>query len=201
MEIPLDVNVICSDGVGGRAVGAVLNPLNQALTHIIVKLQDAAETEVLVPEALVSESTPLHIKVACTQSALAQLEPFIEMHFISPTTANYPHLPTDCAPESTWLWPYTLADEEQFGHYESVEQIPHDELAVHRGNEVMAMDGPAGIVEAFIVAPETQHLTHLLLREETLWGENDVTVPVTAVTHIENDIVHLALDKASIKGG
>ncbi len=199
MEIPLHVKIICTDGVNGRSLGVVLNPLNQELTHIIVKLQDAAETEVLVPQGLVTESTPLHIKLACTQAELARLAPFVASHFVSASLNHYP-LATAYKPEAAWVWPYTLAAEEQFGHYESFEQIPHDELAVHRGNEVMATDGPAGVVEGFIVTPDEHYLTHLVLREETLWGENDVTVPVTAVTHIENDIVYLSLNTKEIKG-
>ena len=125
----------------------------------------------------------------------AQLEPFIKTRFVS---GHYAHFTTGYEPDATWLWPYTLADEEQFGHYESFERIPHGELAVHRGNQVMATDGPVGTVEEFFVTPDNHHLTHLVLREEEQWGENDVTVPITAVDHVKNDIVYLNLDTASI---
>jgi len=195
MEIPLKAKVFCAGSLCGQSVGVIFNPINQAITHIVVQLKDVEETEVLVPMDQVYEGTPLHIKLRCTRQALAALEPFIQTRFVS---GQYAHFVTGYEPEATWLWPYTLADEEQFGHYESFECIPHGELAVHRGNLVMATDGFVGVVKEFFVTPDTHHLTHLVLREEEKWGENDVVVPVTAVDHVENDIVNLNLDTDSI---
>lgn len=195
MEIPLKAEVFCVNSPCGHTVGIIFNPINQAITHIVVQLNDVEATEVLVPVDQVYEGTPLHIRLRCSRQALAALEPFIKTRFVS---GRYAHFATGYEPEATWLWPYTLADEEQFGHYELFERIPHGELAIHRGNQVMATDGPVGMVEEFIVTPDNHHLTHLVLREEEKWGENDVIVPVTAVDHVKNDIVHLNLDTASL---
>jgi sporulation protein YlmC with PRC-barrel domain len=195
MEIPLEAKVFCADGLCGHSIGVIFNPINQVITHIVIQLKDVEATEVLVPVDQVSESTPLHIKLRCSQQKLATLEPFVQTRFVS---GHYAHFATGYEPDATWLWPYTLADEEQFGHYETVERIPHGELAVHRGNQVMATDGAVGVVEEFVVTPDNYHLTHLVLREEEKWGENDVTVPVTAVSHVKDDIVHLNLDTADI---
>ena len=199
MEIPINEKVICADGTCGSCIGVILNPLSQELTHIIVQIQDVSATKVLVPVDMVSESTPLHVKLSCSRLKLAKLEPFVESRFISASLANYPHLLTGYEPESAWLWPYTLADEEQFGHYESFERIPHGELAVHRGNQVMATDGPVGYVEEFIVTPDDHQLTHLVIRAKDLWGENDLTVPITAVARIEEDLAYLNLDKQALR--
>jgi sporulation protein YlmC with PRC-barrel domain len=199
MEIPINEKVICADGNCGSCIGVILNPLSQELTHIIVQIQDVSATKVLVPVDMVSESTPLHLNLNCARLELAKLEPFVESRFIPASLANYPHLPTGYEPESTWLWPYTLADEEQFGHYEAFERIPHGELAVHRGSQVMATDGPVGYVEEFIVTPYDHQLTHLVLREKDLWGENDLTVPITAVARIEDDLVYVNLDKRTLR--
>ncbi len=195
MEIPLQAKVLCSNGPCGHSVGVIFNPINQAITHIVVQMNDVEETEVLVPLEQVREGTPLHLKLGCTQLELAELEHFVKTRFVS---GQYAHFATGYESNATWLWPYTLADEEQFGHYESFERIPHGELAVHRGNRVMATDGPVGTVEEFIVTPDKHHLTHIVLREEEKWAENDVTVPVTAVDHVKNDIVYLNVDTASI---
>jgi sporulation protein YlmC with PRC-barrel domain len=62
----------------------------------------------------------------------------------------------------------------------------------------MATDGPVGTVEEFIVTRDNHHLTHMVLRKEEKWGENDVTVPVTAVARVENDVVYLTLDTESV---
>lgn len=195
MEIPLEAEVICTDGLCGHTVGIIFNPINQAITHVVIQLQDVAATEVLVPVDEIREATALHIKLRCSQQALSALEPFVKVRFVP---GQHAHFVTGYEPDATWLWPYTLADEEQFGHYESFEGIPHGELAVHRGNQVMATDGPVGTVEEFIVMRDNHHLTHLVLRKEDKWGENEVTVPVTAVDRVENDLVYLTLDTESV---
>lgn len=195
MEIPLKAEVYCSDGLCGHSVGVIFNPINQAITHIVVQLKNVEATEVLVPVDQVREGTALHIKLRCTRQVLSASDPFIKTRFVS---GHYAHFVTGYEPDATWLWPYTLADEEQFGHYESFERIPHGELAVHRGNQVMATDGAVGVVEEFFVTPDTHHLTHLVLREEEKWGENYVAVPVTAVARVKNDIVYLKLTTAQI---
>jgi len=63
----------------------------------------------------------------------------------------------------------------------------------------MATDGPVGYVEEFIVTPDDHQLTHLVLREKDLWGENDLKVPITAVARIEDDLAYLNLDKQSLR--
>ena len=75
-----------------------------------------------------------------------------------------------------------------------VEQVPSDELAVHRGSHVEATDGRVGSVDAFIVNPTNSHISHLVLREGHLWNTQDVTIPVSEIDHIESDTVYLKLD-------
>ncbi|MFN2166188.1 MAG: PRC-barrel domain containing protein, partial [Anaerolineae bacterium] len=51
----------------------------------------------------------------------------------------------------------------------------------------------------FLVDPSTGHITHLVLREGHLWGQRDVTIPVSQIDHFDDDSVSLALDKDSIE--
>jgi len=44
-----------------------------------------------------------------------------------------------------------------------------------------------------------RHITHLVLREGHLWGEKDVTIPVSQIDHIEEGTVHLKLSKPDIE--
>ena len=79
------------------------------------------------------------------------------------------------------------------------ERIPPGELAVRRGARVEATDGHAGRVDEFLVNPEDGYITHLVLREGHLWGQKEVTVPVSQIDHIEDNAVHLKLDKHSVE--
>jgi sporulation protein YlmC with PRC-barrel domain len=78
------------------------------------------------------------------------------------------------------------------------EHVPAGELAIRRGARVEAADGHVGRVDEFLVDPANGHITHLVLREGHLWGQKDVTVPVSQIERIEEDTVYLKLDKHSI---
>jgi sporulation protein YlmC with PRC-barrel domain len=56
-----------------------------------------------------------------------------------------------------------------------------------------------GRVDEFLVDPENEHITHLVMREGHLWEQKEVTIPVSAIARVEEDAVYLKLDKASIE--
>ena len=78
------------------------------------------------------------------------------------------------------------------------ERVPPGELAVRRGNHVRATDGDVGLVDEFLVDRETEHITHLVLREGHLWGQKDVLIPVSEIAHVDEDRVHLTLSKQEV---
>ena len=83
--------------------------------------------------------------------------------------------------------------------YLNEEQIPENELAIHRGAHVEASDGRVGQIDEFLIDSATGQITHLVLRQGHLWGKKDVTVPVSAIDHIQEDLVILNLDKAAVE--
>ena len=54
MEIPVQAQVECADGVCGRSVYVLINPVIEQVTHLVVKETSAPHTEVIVPVDLVS---------------------------------------------------------------------------------------------------------------------------------------------------
>jgi sporulation protein YlmC with PRC-barrel domain len=64
---------------------------------------------------------------------------------------------------------------------------------------VHAEDGIVGKVDEFLVSPNNNHITHLVLREGHLWGKKDVTIPVSEIEKITEDAVYLKLDKKAIE--
>ena len=58
MEIPIDVEVLCSDGPGGQSIAVVLNPETKQVTHFAVRTKGFLADEYLVPVELIAESTP-----------------------------------------------------------------------------------------------------------------------------------------------
>jgi len=61
------------------------------------------------------------------------------------------------------------------------QQIPLGELALSRGTRVEATDGYVGKIDEFVVNPENDYITHLVMREGHLWGKKDVIIPLSAM--------------------
>jgi sporulation protein YlmC with PRC-barrel domain len=78
-------------------------------------------------------------------------------------------------------------------------QIPPGELAVRRGTPVEATDGHVGQVDEFMVNPTTGNITHLIMREGHLWGQKDVSIPVSEIRETNDDGVMLKLNKREVE--
>ena len=188
MDIPLSVQVHCQDGLCGQSTEVVLDPKTDEVTHLVVKEHRTPHTERLVPISLVQDTTPHLILLHCSREKLAHLQPFVSMEAYRQRIPNYL---TDLGipvsvPETQWRTRKHKA-------------IPWGELAVRRHARIEATDGRVGQLDEFLVEPETEHVTHLVMREGHLWGEKDVTIPVSEIDRIEETVIHLKLDKQSVK--
>ena len=61
------------------------------------------------------------------------------------------------------------------------------------------MDGRAGKVDQFLIEPISGHITHLIMREGHSWGQKEITIPISEVDHVDDDVVYLKLKKADIE--
>ena len=192
MDLPLSVDVHCSDGRCGRSTYIVLNPVTEQVTHLVVKERAAPRAERLVPIEWVASTTVDVIVLNQPKEKFAGLESLRQTDF---TYTDVPHFATD--PKLTLVWPYVTPAKRIVD--QTIKRIPPDELAVRRGARVRATDGRVGKVEEFLLGPVSGNITHLVLREGNLLGQKTVTIPVSEINRIEEDTVHLKLDKKSIK--
>jgi sporulation protein YlmC with PRC-barrel domain len=191
MDIPIDTDVQCTDGTGGRSTYVVLNPVSRRVTHVVVKQGTFPRLERLVPVGMVAETSPNQIQLNCSQQELERLEPFIETEFLP---GEFPYEAYEL--DEYRLWPYLLPGDELVPVEH--ERVPPGELAVHRGSHVRATDGDVGRVDEFLIDRETEHITHLVLREGHLWGQKDVLIPVSEIGQIDEDRVYLTLSKEEV---
>jgi sporulation protein YlmC with PRC-barrel domain len=198
MDIPINVGVQCADGLCGRLTYVVINPITRRVTHLVVREAETPHTERMVPVALVAETTPNLVRMGCTRDELAKMEPFIETEYIRTKGSGVEPLPVGYVPGEYVLWPYVVPEQTEYVPMEH-KRIPPGELAVRRGAHVEATDGRVGQVDEFLVDPSNGHITHLVLREGHLWGQKDVTIPVSQIQRIEENVVYLNLDKHSIE--
>ena len=188
MDVPTNAQVYCADEPCGRSTYVILNPVTDELTHLVVKQEAFPPTDRLVPVGLIAESTQHRIILRCSKAEMSKMPPFTGTEFIQPADGDTDPL---------MMWPYAVP--ESAAMILEHERIPPGELAVRRGARVEATDGHVGQVDEFLVDPETCHITHLVMREGHLWRTKDIAIPVSEIERIDEDTVHLKMDKASIE--
>ncbi len=199
MEIPLNAQVECTDGVCGRSVFVLINPDIDQVTHLVVR-EDSSNTEYIVPVDVMSETIVDTIQLHCSKAELEKMDPFIKTEFVE---EKVPESHISYGGEmytagSYYYMPYVIPGMTVQVPVEH-QQIPPGELAVRRGTHVEAIDGYVGSVDEFVVNPENGYITHLVMREGHLWGQKDVIIPLSAMGDSREDTVFLKLDKHQIE--
>jgi sporulation protein YlmC with PRC-barrel domain len=197
MEIPLKAQVACTDGVCGRCVYVLMNPVSDQVTHLVVRMDSLPHTEYMVPVDVVTATTADTIGLRCSKAELEKMDPFVDTHYLQEKMPDYAGSAA-YGMGSYYYWPYVTPERTVSVPVETL-QIPPGELAVRRGTRVEATDGFVGKVDEFLVNPETGHITHLVMREGHLWGQKDVTIPLSAMGETQDDTVFLKLDKHQIE--
>ncbi len=196
MEIPINTQVECTDGVCGRSAYVLINPVLGQVTHLVVK-EASSNKERIVPIDLVSETISDTILLRCSKEELAKMEPFVQTRFIVENLPEYAGK-AGYGTGTYFYWPYSNTVKKV---YESIkyQQIPPGEMAIYRGTRVEATDGFVGKVDEFVVNPDNCHITHLVMREGHLWGQKDVIIPVSEIRVSNEETVHLKLNKQQIE--
>jgi hypothetical protein len=197
MEIPLQAQVECTDGVCGRSVYVLINPVIEQVTHLVVREGSSRDTEYIVPVDFVSQTIADTIQLRCSKAELEKMDRFIQTTFVADKVPDYAGN-VGYGMGTSYYYPLVTPDKSMRVPVEH-QQIPLGELAVRRGTRVEATDGYVGHVDEFVVNPENGNITHLLMREEHLWGKKDVIIPLSAMGDSRQDTVFLKLDKHQIE--
>ena len=191
-------DISCSDGPCGSVIRVVVDPVARSVTHLVVEPPERAGLGRLVPLDLV-DATGTEIRLSCTQEEFEKLESAEDTQFVpgSPGYAAY-------GPDQVVSWPYYgLAapdiDPALVGTSQTVtyDTIPLGEVEVRRGDHVHATDGDIGRVQGLVIDPRSHHVTHVLLQEGHLWGRKEVSIPISAVTRVD-DGIWLSISKQDV---
>jgi uncharacterized membrane protein len=192
-ELPIDVNVECTDGRAGTSTHVVFDPTSRIITHVVVSDNEPmVEHSYLVPIDTIAETRHDVIKLSCTLADLAQMEPFIDIHYIK-NPGPEPGYPAD----SVYLAPYVSPLDMEYLPVE-VERIPMGELAVRRGAVIEATDGYVGRLGEFLLDPESGQVTHLVMQEGHGFGKHEITLPISAIDQTLENTIYLKLDKSGV---
>jgi len=201
MEIPLNAQVECTDGVCGRSVYVLVNPVIDQVTHLVVKEDKFPNTEYIVPVDLVTETIADTIRLRCSKADLERMDPFVITTYIDEKVPdqNFSYIGGGMYGMGSYFYMPYVTPKVTVQVSVETRQIPAGELAVRRGTRVEATDGYVGKVDEFVVNPENGHITHLVMREGHLWGQRDVIIPLSAMGDTHEDTVFLKLDKHQIE--
>lgn len=193
IHVPLDAEVLCSDGPCGKSTHAIANPVTRQLTFLVVQSNQKGSVERLVPVGQVAETNPQMIRLKCTRSEFETFEPFLATRFVEVEVPEFALYDT-----YDYAMPYAVAT-----HTEKIEvdekRISSDERALHRGSRVEARDGQqVGEVDELLLSEQTGEITHFTLKTGHLWGRREITLPVSAVDRVMNEVVYLKLNTAAI---
>ena len=199
MDIPLHAQVECRDGVCGRSEYVLMNPVLEQVTHLVVRDDSRPHTEFIVPVGAVSQATATTIGLSCSKAELEEMDQFVQTEFVEEKMPErYPGYGGGYGVGSLYYWPYSSYEVTVRVPVDHLE-VPAGELAVRRGTRVKAMDGDVGHVDEFLINPENGHITHLVMREGHLWGQKDVTIPLSAIGETSEDTVLLKISKHEIE--
>jgi len=199
MNLPLNVDVQCTDGPAARSTTIVFNPDTGQVTYLVVELKEGLDNQVMAPLNLIAQSTPKEIRLNCSKDELAQCQPFIKVVYLGEGDPDEAYRELGA---SNWsAYRQDSLDAEMLEVYSAlfaqVEQVPEGELAIPYNAKVEATDGTVGTVDELIIDAASNTLTHLVLREGHLWRQREISIPVTQIDHVEAGTVYLKLDKAS----
>ncbi len=189
----IGVDAICTDGVCGKVIRVVVDPVDRAVTHLVVEPKHRQGLGRLVPLDLVDATTrDLHLR--CSLAEFHKLADAEETEFLAG--------PDDIlgyAGRDVFTWPYYGLGPMDGPHVITYDKIPVGEVAVRRGDQVHATDGGIGRVQGLVIDRGDHHVTHVLLQEGHLWGRRQVAIPISAVTGIDDDGIRLNLTKQEVE--
>ena len=181
-EFAMGATASCVDGPGGRVSRVIIDPATETVTHLVIEPKHRLGVGRLVPLDLV-DTTAGDIRLRCTVEEFGALEPAEETELVDDVTGSLGLGGLNTPPPV----PVIIQD-----------VVPLGEADVDRGEPVHALDGEIGRVQGFLVDPNDHRVTHVLLEEGHLWGRKKVSIPVSAVTGVENGI-QLSLTKKQVE--
>jgi sporulation protein YlmC with PRC-barrel domain len=206
MQLQRNASVLSADG---RQVGSidrvVLNPETKLVTHIVVRRRGLfSKEDKVVPVGLIDRSTGNEIALRDEAGDLQDSPPFEEKRVLSKdggATDAPPPIPSG-APPVLYGSPVpgmSLPPDPGQKFVTQVEQnIPDGTVALKEGATIITAEGKhAGRVERVLADVPADRATHLLV-SSGLFSKETKLIPITWVTRIGEDEVHLRVAKDAL---
>jgi sporulation protein YlmC with PRC-barrel domain len=178
LQFTIGTRASCTDGDCGEVSRVIIDPATDTVTHLAIQ-PGHNQAARLVPVHL-AEVTDEGIRLRCTLAEFGKFD-----------HAEERDLATGAGPFLT-LGRYGLIPRIDKGVWRqattSEDVIPGGEDEVGPGDPVLCVDGEIGRVHGFLVDPDDDRVTHVLLQEGHLWGRKEVAIPISAVIRVDEGI-------------
>lgn len=192
----MGAEVLGTDGTCGKLRRIIVDPVSEAVTHLVVEPRHRPDLSRLVPLDLVRSARDDEIQLGCTQAEFDRLDEAKEEQFLPPTEDLFGY------GNHVLSQPYyELMSRPGGAHHTKpiyTDRVPTGEVNVHRGDQVHATDGWIGSVQGLVIDPEDHHVTHVLLQEGHFLGRKQVAIPIGAASRV-GDEIRVALSKQAVE--
>jgi hypothetical protein len=186
-EFAIGTRASCSDGDCGVLRRIVIHPDARTVTHLVIEPRHGDQPGRLVPVDLV-DAADGEIRLRCTIAEFEHLDPADEEDLVEGAGLGISGL--SGGPGVGIPGPVQVVVEDV---------VPVGEMEVCPGDPVHAIDGEIGDVKGFLVNPDDDQVTHVLLKEGHFWGRKKVAIPISAVIGAEEGIIKVNLTKKQVE--
>ena len=162
-QFTIGARASATDGPCGEVSRLIIDPATDTVTHLAIQPGHRQEAARLVPVHL-AEVTEEGIRLRCTLAEFGKFDHAEERDLVTGAgparvLGRYGLIPR----VDPGVWGQTMT-------FEDV--IPGGEDEVGPGDPVHAVDGEIGRVQGFLVNPDDDRVSHVLLQEGHVWGRN-----------------------------
>jgi sporulation protein YlmC with PRC-barrel domain len=208
----LGAGVRCTDEVCGTLKSLIIDPADDAVTHLLVEPAHQEGEGKLVPFRLVEGAAPGtaddEVRLRCTVTEFEELDAGEQTELLPGTRdweiyadepmVSWPYYAPPGVMGGPGLPPDPVVDEQAVTVDTVPDQLPGED-EVSRGEHVHAKDGDIGHVQGMVVDPATGRVTSVILRERHLLGHRTVLIPRSAVAEVGADGFHLDLTTEQVR--
>ena len=161
-QFTIGARASATDGPCGEVSRLIIDPATDTVTHLAIQPGHRQEAARLVPVHL-AEVTEEGIRLRCTLAEFGKFDHAEERDLV--TGAD--------RPGTRALWPDPSRRSGSVGADDDLRRrYSGGEDEVGPGDRVHAVDGEIGRVQGFLVNPDDDRVSHVLLQEGHVWGRN-----------------------------
>jgi sporulation protein YlmC with PRC-barrel domain len=196
-EFTIGAQAYCSDGFCGEVIRIILDPAAGVVTHLAVEPKNRPEDGRLVPIEM-AESVDGGVRLRCTLAEFNGLDAAEDIQIVQGDSYQGGYGAAEAV--------QGYGDVGSMGVGGSVSGmgvpmgVPHrlksvtdavvpvGEAETGQGDHVYATDGEVGRVHGFLIDPDDNHATHVVLEHGHLWGRKEIAIPMSAVKEVDAGI-------------